>query len=191
MTTGASLKPDSASNVPVTRAGRGIFRRTEKTAAASVEETTAPMMSRRRGDHHAHRDPDQRQRGGGRQGRLDLLPLRAQTTFGQDHDEGRVSDDLGQFGVVEVDVADSVLAHEDADGQVHEQAWEPAARGDPDRCDGDEQDERADEQELVEVVDSQRPFPSLVHALHARVNALVQIRHGVEPTPHQVLRYLT
>lgn len=45
MTTGASLKPDSASRMPVTRAGRGIFRRTEKTAAASVDETTAPMMS--------------------------------------------------------------------------------------------------------------------------------------------------
>lgn len=45
MTTGASLKPDSASRVPVTREGSGILRRTEKTAAASVEDTTAPMMS--------------------------------------------------------------------------------------------------------------------------------------------------
>ncbi len=45
MTTGASLNPDSASSVPVTRAGRGIRRSTEKTAAASVEDTTAPMMS--------------------------------------------------------------------------------------------------------------------------------------------------
>ncbi len=45
MTTGASLKPDSASSVPVIRLGSGIRRSTEKTAAASVEETTAPMMS--------------------------------------------------------------------------------------------------------------------------------------------------
>ncbi|GHA05873.1 hypothetical protein GCM10010389_51700 [Streptomyces echinoruber] len=60
-----------------------------------------------------------------------------------------------------MDAADAVLAHEDADGQVDEQAGQSAARGDPDRCDGDEQDERADEQELVELVDSQRPFPSL------------------------------
>ena len=45
MTTGASLKPDSASSMPVSRAGRGTLRSTEKTAAASVEETTAPMMS--------------------------------------------------------------------------------------------------------------------------------------------------
>jgi hypothetical protein len=59
-----------------------------------------------------------------------------------------------------VDVADPVLAHGDADAQVDEQAGEPAARGDPYRCHRDEQNERADEQELVEVVDSQRLFPS-------------------------------
>ncbi len=45
MTTGASLKPDSASRTPVIRGGSGTLRSTEKTAAASVEETTAPMMS--------------------------------------------------------------------------------------------------------------------------------------------------
>lgn len=45
MTTGASLKPDSASSAPVSRDGSGTLRRTEKTAAASVEDTTAPMMS--------------------------------------------------------------------------------------------------------------------------------------------------
>ncbi|GGM04241.1 hypothetical protein GCM10010129_54760 [Streptomyces fumigatiscleroticus] len=70
-----------------------------------------------------------------------------------------------------MDVADAVLAHGDADGQVDEQAGQPAARGDPDRCHGHEQDERADEQELVEVVDSQRPFPSPAHAPCARVLA--------------------
>lgn len=45
ITTGASLKPDSASSAPVTLDGSGIFLSTEKTAAASVEETTAPMIS--------------------------------------------------------------------------------------------------------------------------------------------------
>lgn len=45
ITTGASLKPDSASRTPVTRDGSGTLRSTEKTAAASVEDTTAPMMS--------------------------------------------------------------------------------------------------------------------------------------------------
>ncbi|GAA3302464.1 hypothetical protein GCM10020295_48360 [Streptomyces cinereospinus] len=122
-------------------------------------------MRRRRGDPDAHRDPAQRQRGGRGQGGPDLLPLRAETALGQDHDQGGVPDDLGQPGVVEVDVADPVLAHENADAEVDEQAGEPAARGDPDRGHGDEQDERADEQEFVEGVDSQRPIPSLVKLL--------------------------
>ncbi|GGX45745.1 hypothetical protein GCM10010515_10640 [Streptomyces fructofermentans] len=59
-----------------------------------------------------------------------------------------------------MDGADAVLAHGDADPQVDEQAGEPAARGDAYRRDRDEQDERADEQELVEVVDSQGLIPS-------------------------------
>ena len=42
MTTGASLNPDSASSRPASRGGRGARRSTEKSAAASVEETTAP-----------------------------------------------------------------------------------------------------------------------------------------------------
>ncbi|GAA2310726.1 hypothetical protein GCM10010234_63810 [Streptomyces hawaiiensis] len=74
-----------------------------------------------------------------------------------------------------MDVAHAVLAHGDAYPQVHEQAGEPAARGDPYRCDGDEQDERADEQELVEVVNSQRPNPSLART-HAR-SGLTYIAH--------------
>jgi hypothetical protein len=45
MTTGASLKPDSASSMPTNRDGSGTRRRTEKTAAASVEETAAPSRS--------------------------------------------------------------------------------------------------------------------------------------------------
>lgn len=45
ITTGASLKPDSASRTPVTRLGSETFLSTENTAAASVEDTTAPMIS--------------------------------------------------------------------------------------------------------------------------------------------------
>ena len=45
MTVGASLKPDSASSMPASRAGSGSRRRTEKTAAASVEASTAPRIS--------------------------------------------------------------------------------------------------------------------------------------------------
>lgn len=42
MTTGASLKPDSASRMPLTDRGSGTLRSTEKTAAASVEDRIAP-----------------------------------------------------------------------------------------------------------------------------------------------------
>ena len=44
-TTGASLKPDSASSMPDTRRGSGTRRSTENTAAASVEASTAPTRS--------------------------------------------------------------------------------------------------------------------------------------------------
>ena len=54
--------------------------------------------------------------------------------------------------------AEAVLADGDADAEVDEQAGQPAAGGDPDGRDRDEQDEGADEQELVEVVDSQGPI---------------------------------
>ena len=45
MTAGASLNPDSASSRPATRRGNGSTRRTENTAAASVEDTMAPSSS--------------------------------------------------------------------------------------------------------------------------------------------------
>ena len=173
MTTGASLKPDSASRTPVTRDGQrdlaqhGEDRRRVGRGDHRADDQRLPpvepdqVVRGRRGDAHADRDADGRQHGGRRQRGFDLLPLRAQTALGQDHDQGGVADDLGQLGVVELDVADAVLPDGDADAEVDEQAGEPAAGRDADRRHGDEQDERADEQELVEVVDSQGPFPSL------------------------------
>jgi hypothetical protein len=62
---------------------------------------------------------------------------------------------LGQLGVVEDDTAQAVLAYGDAYPQVNEQAGEPAARGEPYRGNRDEQYERAEQQEFVEVVDRQ------------------------------------
>ncbi|MGY2700827.1 hypothetical protein ACVW2K_000411 [Nocardioides sp. HB32] len=44
-TVGASLRPDSASSVPVSRRGSGTTRSTENTAAASVGEVTAPSST--------------------------------------------------------------------------------------------------------------------------------------------------
>ncbi|GAA3098574.1 hypothetical protein GCM10020254_49960 [Streptomyces goshikiensis] len=113
-------------------------------------------MGSRRGHAHADGDADQRQHDRGRQGRLDLFPLGAQTALGEDHDERRVPDDLGELGIVEHDVADAVLAYRDTYAEVNEQAGEAAARGDAHRRDSDEQYERADQQELIERVDGQR-----------------------------------
>ena len=45
MTTGASLKPDSASSSPPSRGGSGTLRSTENTAAESVGASTAAMSS--------------------------------------------------------------------------------------------------------------------------------------------------
>ena len=45
MTEGASFSPDSASNRPAVRLTRGRTRSTEKTAAASVDETVAPSSN--------------------------------------------------------------------------------------------------------------------------------------------------
>ncbi|GLX51478.1 hypothetical protein Shyhy01_44280 [Streptomyces hygroscopicus subsp. hygroscopicus] len=87
-----------------------------------------------------------------------------------------------------MDVAKAVLAHDDADPQVNEQAGEPAAGGDPHGRHGDQQDEGADEQELVEVVNSQRRFPSLARrGARGRVNT----RSEAAAYRIQVLRYLT
>ena len=43
ITTGASLNPDSASSIPLSRRGSGTVRSTENTAAASVELRIAPI----------------------------------------------------------------------------------------------------------------------------------------------------
>ncbi len=114
------------------------------------------------GDADADRDADGGQDGRGRKGRPDLLPLRAEAALGEDHDEGRVADDLRQPGVVEGDVADAVLPDGDADPQVQQEAGEAAPGGDPHGRDGDQQHERADEQEFVELVDSQCPVLPLI-----------------------------
>lgn len=45
MMTGGSLKPDSASSTARSRPFTGILRSTAKTAAASVDDTTAPSST--------------------------------------------------------------------------------------------------------------------------------------------------
>ncbi|MFF2376468.1 hypothetical protein ACFVUW_19010 [Streptomyces xiamenensis] len=52
--------------------------------------------------------------------------------------------------------AEAVLPQDDADGQIQQQGRQSAARGEPDGRDGDQQDQGAQQQELVEAVDRQR-----------------------------------
>ncbi|AKG43391.1 hypothetical protein SXIM_20070 [Streptomyces xiamenensis] len=52
--------------------------------------------------------------------------------------------------------AEAVLPQDDADGQIQQQGRQSAARGEPDGGDGDQQDQGAQQQELVEAVDRQR-----------------------------------
>ncbi|GAA3058965.1 hypothetical protein GCM10020000_47310 [Streptomyces olivoverticillatus] len=88
---------------------------------------TGQIVRGGRGDADAHRDTEGGEHGRGGQGRFDLVPLGAEAALGEDHDECRVTDDLGQAHVVEDD-ADAVLADGDADAQIDEQAGQPAAR---------------------------------------------------------------
>ncbi|GHF17213.1 hypothetical protein GCM10017776_38650 [Streptomyces griseoluteus] len=81
-----------------------------------------------------------------------------------------------------MDVPHAVGAHEDADPEVDEQAGEPAARGDPHGRDRDQEHQRAGEQELVEVVDSQRRIPSLARA-GAHVGSRTQDTEGRRTAP--------
>jgi hypothetical protein len=64
-------------------------------------------------------------------------------------------------------VEDAVLTDRDPYTEIQEQAGKPAAGGDAYGRDGDEQNERADEQEFIEPVDSQ--WPILPLALTCRI----------------------
>ena len=144
MTTGASLKPDSASSIPASRRGSGTRRSTEKTAAASVEgehgaeqqrqrpvqaeqevgaeapttttETAVPTVASTRG--RGDRRPDRRPAGG-------------QPALGQDQHQGGVAEDCGELGVVELD-AEAALAEHQAEPEVEQQRGQAGADGQPD-----------------------------------------------------------
>ncbi|MET9516795.1 hypothetical protein [Streptomyces sp. NPDC002994] len=60
-----------------------------------------------------------------------------------------------------MDIENAVLPYGDPDPEVQQQTGESASGRNAYRRDGDEQNERADEQEFIELVDSQRAVPSL------------------------------
>jgi hypothetical protein len=87
------------------------------------------------------------------------VPLRAKPAFGENHHKCRISEHLSQFDVVEGETEGPVLSYGNADAEVDEQGGKAASGRQADGDDGDEQYGRADQQDLVEVVDSQGTGP--------------------------------
>lgn len=87
------------------------------------------------------------------------MPLRAEPAFGKNHHKCRITEHLGQLDVVEGEAERAVLPYGDADAEVDEQGGKAAAGRQADGDDRDEQYSRADQQDLVEVVDSQGTGP--------------------------------
>ena len=167
MTTGASLKPDSASSIPVIRRGSGTRRSTENTAAASVEDrigadeqrgVPVEVQDEARGERHdgdRDDDADRRQHGRGRDRAADALPPGAQPALAEDEDEGGVAEHLGELVGVEPD-AEAGLADGQADAEVDQQRGQPrlaatAAPRRPRRA-----GRRADQQGRGQVVQGER-----------------------------------
>ena len=114
-TTGASFMPDSSSSAPESRLLTPTPRSTLKTAAASVEDSTAPHSSavrQSRSEQEVQRGPDdadadQHRHGGERDAEAERgahrAPVGGEPALGQDEDEGREPERLGERGVVELD----------------------------------------------------------------------------------------
>lgn len=87
------------------------------------------------------------------------MPFRTESTLGKNHHKCGITQHLGQFDVVKGEAEQAVLPDGDADAEVDEQRWQPTPGCQADGYDGDEQYCRADQQDLIEVVDSQGPGP--------------------------------
>jgi hypothetical protein len=83
------------------------------------------------------------------------MPFRTESTLGENHHKCGVTQYLGQFDVVKREAEQAVLSNGDTDAEVDEQRRQPAPGGQADGYDGDEQHCRADQQDLIQVVDSQ------------------------------------
>ena len=165
MTTGASLKPDSASSIPESRLGSGTLRSTAKTAAASVERDDGAHEQRdrprqrqeARARPRRRRAPTRRPRAvestaAGRDRVLDVGPRRRQAALGQDEHEGGVAEHAGDRRVVELD-AGAGVAEGQADPEVDEQRRQARPDRQAHRRDGHEEHERPDEEHARQVVE--------------------------------------
>ena len=156
-----SLAPDSTSSRFPSRRGTATRRSAEKTAAASVDATTAPtssavVVSTSRsgaatrattpaGDEHADRRQAERRRG-------DPPHVRepdAQPALVEDDDQRRDGEGLGELRVRQADQVEAVVADGHADAEEEQQARHPHPIGQPGAQHPGDQEERAPEQELV------------------------------------------
>ena len=136
------VSPDSASSVRARLRRMCVNRRVANTAAASVEETTAPSRNAssqlscsksacaatpvRIGAHNDADGAEQRRRHG------DLTqpsPRRLQPALVQDRDEADDADLAGELGVVELDVPRTVRAEQHAEREEGDEHRQPRAGG--------------------------------------------------------------
>ena len=154
-TTGASFMPDSSSSAPESRLLTPTPRSTLNTAAASVEDSTAPHSSavrHSRSEQEVQRGPDdadadQHRHGGERDAEAERgahrPPVGGQPALGQDEDERGEPERLGERGVVELDAQHRLPEHH-PDAEVEQQRGQAEPHGHPDRDDADQHDPRRD-----------------------------------------------
>jgi len=100
---------------------------------------------------HADRDTERGQRDTQSDRRPDLVPLRGQTTFGQDHHQGGEAEGVRHVGVLELD-AQAGLAEQHAHQQVDQQAGKSGPHRDPHGQDRHEHDDSAQQQNRVQLM---------------------------------------
>ena len=147
--------PDSSSSAPESRLLTPTPRSTLNTAAASVEDSTAPQSSAVRQSRSSRKcsaapttpmltstdtvDSAMPRPSAGRT----VRPAGGEAALGQDEDERGEPERLGERGVGELD-AQHRLAEHDPDAEVEQQRGQAEPHGHPDRDDADQHDARRD-----------------------------------------------
>ena len=169
MITGASLKPDSASRIPDRREGSGRRRSTEKTAAASVGASTAPSRVAMR-----QSAPISQCAVAATTTMLTAVPTVASAiaagTPARTSDQRVVMPPSARIRtsaarpsvsasqrIIELD-AEPGLAEQQPQRQVEKEAGQPAAMRHPDRHDGRDDHDGAEQQPQIEL-HLPRPLP--------------------------------
>ena len=154
-TAGASLMPDSASRMAEIRGRNRIRRSTENTAAASVDDTIAPIRTAERqspntgrattrDDANADQDPDRCQGRAHPEHGTDVRQPTGETTLREDHDERDESQLTFDLDAVSGDRRPD--ADDQADPQIQQQTRQTDPIRQPHRQQGDQQQTGPQEQ---------------------------------------------